>query len=77
MLDSTGLAFIKNMKAPLHPRRTRHHSGDFSADAIAKDIRLMLDTADKDLPAARAALASLEDKQRAGHGDEDFSVIFQ
>lgn len=51
--------------------------GDFSADAIAKDVRLMLDTADKDLPAARAALASLEDKQRAGHGDEDFSVIFQ
>ena len=35
----------------------------------------MLDTADADLPAVRAALASLEAQQEAGRGDEDFSTV--
>ena len=35
----------------------------------------MLATADKDLPAVAAALASLEEQQEAGRGDEDFSTV--
>ncbi|PMC74986.1 hydroxyacid dehydrogenase [Brachybacterium sp. UMB0905] len=83
MLDSTGLAFIAGMKGPFVRRERSTEGGDFTADAIAKDARLMIDTVQaadgdrpgSDLPALRAALASLEAEQAAGHGDRDFSTI--
>lgn len=75
MLGSTGLEFIVNMKSPFLLGERSTSPGDFTADAIAKDARLMLASADQDLPAVSAALASLEAQQDAGHGDEDFSTV--
>lgn len=75
MLRGTGLEFIANMKAPFVLGERETAPGDFSVDAIAKDARLMLATADTDLPAVRAALASLEAQQAAGRGDEDLSSV--
>ena len=75
MLGSTGLEFIVNMKSPFLLGERSTSPGDFTADAIAKDARLMLASTDKDLPAVSAALASLEQQQEHGHGDEDFSTV--
>ena len=81
MLDATGLAFIAGMKGPFVRGERTPEGGDFTVDAIAKDARLMIDTADgttrpgADLPALRAALASLDAAIAAGHGDDDFSSI--
>ncbi|AEX38755.1 putative dehydrogenase [Corynebacterium pseudotuberculosis] len=75
MLRSTGLAFIAGMKHPFVVGERPTAPGDFTADAIAKDARLMLNTADQPLPAVASALKSLEEQQQAGHGDEDFSVM--
>ncbi|MHC2850505.1 3-hydroxyisobutyrate dehydrogenase [Corynebacterium mucifaciens] len=75
MLGSTGLEFIVNMKSPFLLGERSTSPGDFTADAIAKDARLMLASTDKDLPAVSAALASLEQQQEAGRGDEDFSAV--
>ena len=75
MLGSTGLEFIVNMKSPFLLGERSTSPGDFTADAIAKDARLMLASTDKDLPAVSAALASLEQQQEHGRGDEDFSTV--
>ncbi|WME23320.1 NAD(P)-dependent oxidoreductase [Brachybacterium sp. GU-2] len=86
MLGSTGLAFIAGMKGPFVRKERSTEGGDFTADAIAKDARLMIDTVDgaasdgiarpgSDLPALRGALASLDAKIAAGHGEDDFSTI--
>lgn len=44
MLDSTGLAFIAGMKGAFVRGERTTAGGDFTADAIAKDARLMIDT---------------------------------
>lgn len=109
MLGSTGLAFIARMKGPFVRGERGTEGGDFTADAIAKDARLMIDTVEaaagsstgtgssdgsgsadgsdnaddsdgtsrpgSDLPAVKAALASLDAEIEAGHGDHDFSTI--
>lgn len=75
MLGSTGLEFIVNMKAPFLLGERDTAPGDFSVDAIAKDARLMLATAGRELPAVAVALGSLEAQQHAGRGDEDFSSV--
>ncbi|GAA1484109.1 NAD(P)-dependent oxidoreductase [Brachybacterium fresconis] len=86
MLGGTGLAFIAGMKGPFVRGERSTDGGDFTADAIAKDAYLMIDTVDAsaddagprpgtDLPALRAALASLDAEIAAGHGDDDFSTI--
>ncbi|HEX7352224.1 NAD(P)-dependent oxidoreductase [Brachybacterium sp.] len=81
MLGGTGLAFIATMKGPFVRGERTTEGGDFTADAIAKDARLMLDTVDgaarpgSDLPALRGALASLDAEIAAGHGEHDFSTI--
>jgi 3-hydroxyisobutyrate dehydrogenase len=100
MLGSTGLAFIAGMKGPFVRGERTTEGGDFTADAIAKDARLMIgtvggsgtdgagsaddaaDAADgsaprpgNDLPALRAALASLDAEISAGRGEHDFSAI--
>ncbi|WP_309543700.1 NAD(P)-dependent oxidoreductase [Corynebacterium renale] len=74
MLSSTGLEFIKNMKAPFVLGERDTEPGDFTVNAIAKDVRLMLDTAGE-LPAAHTALDSLEAQQDADRGEHDFSAI--
>ena len=86
MLDGTGLAVIAGMKGPFVRGERSTDGGDFTADAIAKDASLMIDTIDAaaddagprpgaDLPALRAALASLDAEIAAGRGDDDFSTI--
>lgn len=87
MLGSTGLAFIAGMKGPFVRGERTTDGGDFTANAIAKDARLMIDTvqasaaeqsgarAGSDLPALRGALAALDAEIAAGHGEDDFSTI--
>ncbi|MBB5832417.1 NAD(P)-dependent oxidoreductase [Brachybacterium aquaticum] len=91
MLGSTGLAFIAGMKGPFVRGERTTEGGDFTANAIAKDARLMIATVDgaagastsddagprpgSDLPALRGALASLDAEIAAGHGEDDFSTI--
>lgn len=75
MLDYTGLAFIKNMKAPFILGERETTPGDFTVDAIAKNAQLMIDTASAELGAARAALGSLQGEQDTGRGDHDFSSM--
>lgn len=78
MLGSTGLAFIATMKAPFVRGERDTATADFTVDAIAKDARLMLDSAPgTELPALRAALQSLAEQQSAGHGSSDFSAILR
>lgn len=47
----------------------------FTAEALAKDARLMLATSDVPLPAVALVAAELQRAIEAGHGDKDFSVI--
>ncbi|WP_158863491.1 NAD(P)-dependent oxidoreductase [Leifsonia sp. AG29] len=47
----------------------------FSAALLAKDLRLMLSTADAPLPAAALVAAELQRAIEAGDGEKDFSVI--
>lgn len=76
MLDITGLAFMKNMKTPFILGERDTAPGDFTVDALCKDSKLMVDTADQELPAVQAAIKNFERQQELGHGDEDFSSIF-
>ena len=76
MLDITGLAFMKNMKASFILGERETSPGDFTVDALCKDAELMARTAQHPLPAVNAAIDSLKKQQAAGHGDEDFSSIF-
>lgn len=76
MLDITGLAFMKNMKAPFIVGERETSPGDFTVDALCKDSKLMVDTAKVPLPAVEAAIKNFERQQELGHGDEDFSSIF-
>jgi len=74
VLPLTTIAPIAAMKGPVVA------SGDFgdtqfSAALLAKDLRLMLATADTPLPAAALVAAELQRAVDAGHGEEDFSVI--
>lgn len=75
LLASTGLAFPAGMK-----RRQilagDFEPADFTADALAKDLRLMLRSTPDPLPAATAALEAFTRAQRAGRGDSDISVVF-
>ncbi|MGP9537920.1 NAD(P)-dependent oxidoreductase [Brachybacterium sp. AOP43-C2-M15] len=81
MLGGTGLAFLAGMKGPFVRGERSTEGGDFTADAIAKDARLMIDTVQDgerpgaDLPALRGALASLDAEIAAGRGEDDFSTI--
>lgn len=75
LLDSTGLAFIRNMKSPFVLGERSTDPGDFTVDAIAKDAGIILEAAGHDLPAIAGALDSLTQQQAAGRGDHDFSAI--
>ena len=81
MLGGTGLAFIATMKGPFVRGERTTEGGDFTANAIAKDARLMIDSVEgtarpgADLPALHGALASLDAEIEAGHGEHDFSTM--
>jgi len=75
-LDRTMLGPMAAMKGAV-VRSGDYTDTQFSADLLAKDVQLMMQTVHDPLPAAAAALGSLLAAQRAGHGDDDFSVIAQ
>ncbi|MCQ9343413.1 NAD(P)-dependent oxidoreductase [Corynebacterium kozikiae] len=75
MLGSTGLEFIRNMKSPFVLGERDTAPGDFTVDAIAKDVRAILTEANMPLPAIAAALQSFEVQQENDRGDHDFSEI--
>ncbi|MCQ9352932.1 NAD(P)-dependent oxidoreductase [Corynebacterium sp. 153RC1] len=75
MLGSTGLEFIRNMKSPFVLGERDTAPGDFTVDAIAKDVRAILTEANLPLPAIAAALQSFEVQQENDRGDHDFSEI--
>ena len=74
LLDKTGLAFPAGMKRNHILGRT-FDDAHFTADALAKDLRLMLRSTPDPLPAATAALESFTRAQRDGRGASDISVI--
>lgn len=73
-LDKTPLAAITAIKSSTI-RAGSFADTQFSANALAKDTRLMLDTSPAALPAVRVAQLSLADAQAAGLGEQDVSVI--
>jgi 3-hydroxyisobutyrate dehydrogenase len=73
-LDLTVLSAIKNAKGE-NVRNGEFGETQFSAAALAKDVRLMVHTSQHPLPALTAVFESLETAIRAGRGDDDFSVI--
>src|SRR5690625_4578176 len=87
MLGPTGLDFIAGVKGRFVRGERRTDGGDFTANAIANDARLMIDTVHapaaeqhdlrpcSDTPALRGALASLDAEIAADHGEDDFSTI--
>lgn len=73
-LKGTGLGLIAGMKGD-NLRSGEFGNTQFSADLLLKDAGLMLGTSTLPLPALTAAAQALLEAQRAGHGDDDFSVI--
>ncbi|WP_188042961.1 NAD(P)-dependent oxidoreductase [Changpingibacter yushuensis] len=76
LLGSTGLAWMANFKRDFTLGRDTAEA-QFSTNAIAKDVRLMLHTSNLPLPATSAALESLVQVQRNGGGEHDFSEMLQ
>lgn len=72
--DKTMLAAIATMKGDTLLKRS-YDDTQFSVDALAKDARLMIETAVEPLPALTAALDAFVTAQRENHGEDDFSVI--
>ncbi len=76
LLNSTSLAWMANFKRDFTLGADTSQA-QFTTNAIAKDVRLMLHTSADPLPATTAALESLTRAQRSGLGEHDFSVIMQ
>lgn len=74
LLPLTAIAPIAAMKGPV-VRSGEFDDTQFSAALLAKDLRLMIATADVPLPAAALLAAELQRAVDAGHGEKDFSVI--
>ncbi|MGH1522764.1 NAD(P)-dependent oxidoreductase [Leifsonia sp. L25] len=73
-LSLTAIAPLAAMKGPLVTAGD-YDDAQFTADALAKDARLMLATADVPLPAVALVAAELQRAIDAGQGEKDFSVI--
>ncbi|QNE34599.1 NAD(P)-dependent oxidoreductase [Leifsonia shinshuensis] len=73
-LSLTAIAPLAAMKGPLVTAGD-YDDAQFTADALAKDARLMLATADVPLPAVALVAAELQRAIDAGQGGMDFSVI--
>lgn len=76
LLKGTSLGWMADFKRDFTLGRDTSDA-QFTTDAIAKDARLMIHTANDPLPATSAGLESLLRAQRAGLGDHDFSAIMQ
>ncbi len=76
LLKGTSLGWIADFKRDFALGRDTVDA-QFSTNAIAKDVRLMLHSSAAPLPATTAALESLLRAQRAGLGEHDFSAILQ
>ncbi|MEY9950632.1 NAD(P)-dependent oxidoreductase [Leifsonia sp. EB34] len=73
-LSLTAIAPLAAMKGPLVTAGD-YDDAQFTADALAKDTRLMLATADVPLPVVALVSAELQRAIDAGQGGKDFSVI--
>ncbi len=73
-LPNTPLSIITGQKGDA-VRDGNYDDTQFSVDLLLKDIRLMVHTADRPLPALTGAYASLEGARDAGRGEQDISVI--
>jgi 3-hydroxyisobutyrate dehydrogenase len=73
-LDKTMLSAINELKGEV-VRGGGFADTQFSASLLQKDARLMLHTSEDPLPALGVAFDSLTSVVRAGHGEEDFSVM--
>jgi 3-hydroxyisobutyrate dehydrogenase len=73
-LDRTMLSEINDLKGDV-VRGGEFTDTQFSASLLRKDARLMLHTSDEPLPALAVAFDALTHAVRAGHGEEDFSVM--
>lgn len=74
MLDKTALGWVAGFKGDMI-RSGGFEDTQFSADLLAKDARLMVNSSVAALPAVTALLGSLTTAQEAGHGDDDIAVI--
>jgi 3-hydroxyisobutyrate dehydrogenase len=77
VLSTLDLTMFAGMKALKGEMISTGSYGDtqFSADLLAKDIRLMMHSSRYALPAIASVFESLQTAVRAGHGDDDFAVI--
>ncbi|MDT4894472.1 MAG: hypothetical protein QOE97_3507 [Pseudonocardiales bacterium] len=73
-LELTAIAGLVGMKAE-SLRTGEFGDTQFSADLLAKDVRLMLHSSDAPLPAVTSVGESLRRASRAGRGGDDFAVI--
>jgi 3-hydroxyisobutyrate dehydrogenase len=73
-LSLTAIASLAATKGPLVVAG-EFDDAQFTADALAKDTRLMLATADVPLPAVALVAAELQRAIDAGRGEKDFSII--
>lgn len=73
-LDRTVLSSVKDAKGE-NVRTGQFTDTQFSINLLIKDARLMLHSSRYPLPALTAAYESLDAARRAGHGEDDFSVI--
>jgi 3-hydroxyisobutyrate dehydrogenase len=74
VLDHSMLAGIKSLKDG-NIRAASFEDTQFSANLLAKDTRLMIQTSRDPLPATTAAFVAFEQASRSGRGEDDFSVI--
>lgn len=74
LLEKTALQPIATMKGDV-VRAGDFDDAQFSANALAKDVRLMIHTAAMPLPALTAAYVALEAAKADGLGESDFAVI--
>lgn len=72
--DKTMLQAIAGMKGDL-VRGGDFSDAQFSVNALAKDLGLMLQTTAEPLPAVEAAAASLRAEIESGHGEDDVAAI--
>jgi len=73
-LAKTPFSIISGQKGDT-VRNGSYADTQFSVDLLLKDVRLMVHTADRPLPALTSAYAALEAARDAGHGESDFSII--
>jgi 3-hydroxyisobutyrate dehydrogenase len=74
LLDKTALGWVAAFKGDMI-RSGEFDDTQFSADLLAKDARLMVNSSVAPLPAVTALLGSLTTAQRAGDGDSDVAVV--